>query len=214
MAERDLMVKVMPSGWLLVQMDGGAKQSLPEYCHVKVQSPAGAARDEFTIQEGPLTGKKASVTSGYLVPLKHETGGTVRYFVGSGRFTWDGGPDVSITSEGGVSGGLAIFSSTVNRVPAGVWDLEMPDAPHQGGQHYTHLTARATSWFRIATLDASDRYLHPGTVSAGCATVGVQSDRNSATGQEALKAYEKIYAYLINRRKKAGIVGQMYVLDF
>ena len=214
MAERDMMVKEMPSGWLLVQMDGGAKQSLPEYCHVKVRSPAGAARDEITIQEGPLKGKNASVTSGYLVALKHETGGTVQYFVGSGRLTWEGGPEVRITSEGGVAGGLAIFTSNVSGVPPGVWDLEMPDAPHKGGQHYTHLTRRATSWFRIATPNVHDRYLHPGTVSVGCATVGVRSDRNSATAQDALKAYERVYAYLINRRAKAGIVGQMNVLDF
>ena len=214
MAERDMMVKVMPSGWLLIQMDGGAKQSLPEYCHVKVRSPAGAARDEFTIQEGPLKGKAASVTSGYLVALKQEASAAVRFFVGSGRITWDGGPEVSITPEGGVSGGVACFTDPYNKVPPGVWDLEMPDAPHAGGQHYTQHAAHATSWFRIASPDANDRYLHPGTVSVGCATVGVESDKTPSAAQSALKAYEKIYAYLINRRKKPGVVGQMNVLDF
>jgi hypothetical protein len=213
MADRDMMVKMMPNGWLLVQMDSGAKQSLPEYCHVKLRSTANG-RDSITIQEGPLKGKTATVTSGYLVALKQETSAAVRFFVGSGRITWDGGPEVSITPEGGVTGGVLCFTDKHNKVPPGTWDLEMPDAPHAGGQHYTQHAPHATCWFRIASPDANDRYLHPGTVSVGCATCGIESDRTSPEGQKALKAYEMLYAYLINRRKKPGIVGQMSVHDY
>jgi hypothetical protein len=109
---------------------------------------------------------------------------------------------------------LASFTDPSNKVPAGQWDIEIPDFPHELGRGYTGFAPHAMSWFRIAAPISKDRYIHPGTISAGCATVGIKGDRTSAQGQAALRAYEKLYAYLIRRRKSAGIVGQIQVQDF
>lgn len=212
MADREMMIKPTTSGWLLVLLDSGARISLPEYCQVSFHGSANG-RDSITIQEGPHARQKASVKSGFLDAKRHDTAALVMFYLRSNVLTWQNGPGVASTS-GGVSGGLASFTDPSNKVPAGQWNIEIPDFPHDLGRGYTGLSGHAMTWFRIAAPNSKDRYIHPGTVSLGCATVGVKGDKNSNQGKEALRDYEKLYAYLINRRKSRGIVGQIQVYDY
>lgn len=211
MPDKDMMVKANTGGWLLIRLDTGTEVSLPEFCHVKFHKSA-AGRDSVTIQEGPHAKKAASVKSGFLTDRKHAAKALVTFYLRSNVLTWQGGPATQ-TVGAGITGGIASFTDPRNKVPAGLWDIEMPDFPHDLGRGYIALSGHALSWFRIAAPNSKDRYIHPGTISAGCTTVGISGDKTSAQGQSALKDYEKLYAYLIARRKSAGVVGQIQVQD-
>ncbi len=213
MPDKEMMVKSLASGWLLLRLDTGPEVSIPEYCHVKFHKSFGG-RDVITIQEGPHANKGASVKTGFLAERRHDARAVVTFYLRSNVLAWQGGPAVKPVNGGGVSGGLATFTNPSNKVPAGQWDIEMPDFPHDLGRGYQSFAGHAMTWFRIAAPDSRDRYIHPGTISAGCATVGIRSDKSSAQGQAALRDYEKLYAYLIARRKSPGVVGQISVQDF
>lgn len=213
MADRDMMIKPVTGGWLLVRLDGGLEESLPEYCHVKLHKSTNG-RDSITIQEGPHALKSATVQSGFLIERRHDPQAIVTFYLGSNVLSWPGGPATKPPNGGGVTGGLASFTDVNNKVPEGLWDVEIPDFPHKLGRGYTGFTGHALSWFRIAAQNSRDRYIHPGTISEGCATVGIKGDKSSSSGQAALRDYEKIYAYLIARRKSAGVVGQIQVFPY
>lgn len=51
----------------------------------------------------------------------------------------------------------------------GVYDLEIPDAPHLGGGSYLERAKLAKVWFRIG--HSGERYLHTGRVTLGCVTM-------------------------------------------
>ncbi len=50
----------------------------------------------------------------------------------------------------------------------GLYDIEIPDYPHEGGLHYKG-SKYARAWFRIG--HGGDKYLHTGAHSLGCMTV-------------------------------------------
>jgi hypothetical protein len=50
----------------------------------------------------------------------------------------------------------------------GIYDIEIPDAPHGGGRYYPG-ASKATIWFRIG--HSGDHYLHIGARSLGCVTL-------------------------------------------
>lgn len=88
---------------------------------------------------------------------------------------------------------------TGNPPPAGIYDLEIPDEVHSIASGYYSYSKYATSWFRIG--HSGDRYLHPGSVTAGCITV------------TALEKWTIIYNYLIGRRKDDVSVGTIHIFD-
>jgi hypothetical protein len=211
MADKSMMVKPIEGGWLLVRLESGEKVSLPEYCHVLQKGTAGG-RDSIVPQEGKYKGQAASVTSGYLTDLKHGPKAQVTFYLKGNVLIWPGGPALKI-ENGVATGGLKAFTSSSNKIPTGTWDIEIPDFPHSLGSGYTSYASHAKTWFRIASSGSNDRFIHPGTVSLGCATIGVEGDKTSDAGKAALKAYEQLYAYLISRRKSPGIVGTLTVAD-
>ena len=96
--------------------------------------------------------------------------------------------------------GTAVYSAISDDEPVtpGTYDLEIPDAPHQGGLHYPE-APHARTWFRIG--HRGDRYLHPGHGSLGCVTV-------TETAR-----WEELYDLLIVGRKGDGIsVGILRVV--
>ena len=211
MADKEMMIKPVSGGWLLVRLDTGKEASLPEYCHVKLKETV-SGRDVITIQEGPYAQQRASVKHGFLVERRQDGKAIVLFYVASNVLSWQGGPAAKFTDDG-VSGGTPVFTSASNPVPFGNWNVEIPDFPHGLGRGYTGYAGHAMTWFRVATPDSKDRYIHCGTISEGCVTVGIKGDKTSANGQAALRNYERLYAYLIARRDASGIVGQIQVYD-
>lgn len=93
---------------------------------------------------------------------------------------------------------VAVVLDSSNPIPAGTWDIEIPDEFHDLGLGYSSASRFATTWFRIG--HSGDRFLHPGSVTLGCATV------------TDVSAWTDIYNYLIFARKgDFRSVGQMEV---
>lgn len=91
-----------------------------------------------------------------------------------------------------------------NPLPNGVYDIEIPDEPHPYGEYYEKYSLHAKTWFRIG--HEGNRYLHLGSVSAGCITVRKQ-ENNPAR-------WDEIYQLLITSRKGDGrSVGTVEILD-
>jgi len=80
-----------------------------------------------------------------------------------------------------------VTTHSANPVPRGTYDLEIPYEVHSLASSYARYSPFATTWFRIG--HSGDRYLHPGRISAGCATV------------TDLRKWTEIYTYLIRARK-------------
>jgi len=106
-------------------------------------------------------------------------------------------------------------------VPIGKWNLEIPYEIHSIGSGYITYSKYATTWFRIATPlsdPTQDRFLHPGLVSLGCATVGIDS-RSLSTAiteserEKVLKPWTDLYDYLILSRASDFHVGTIEVVE-
>lgn len=81
----------------------------------------------------------------------------------------------------------------------GLYDIEIPDYPHEGGLHYKD-SKYAKVWFRIG--HDGDRYLHTGAHSLGCMTV------------IKIGKWDEIFGILIKARKGDGdSVGVLEVID-
>lgn len=82
----------------------------------------------------------------------------------------------------------------------GRYDIEIPDAPHEGGLRYLHKAPKALVWFRIGHDD--EKYIHTGRGTRGCITV-IEHER-----------WNEIYDILIRARKgDERSVGILEVID-
>jgi hypothetical protein len=179
------------SGWLNAKV-GSAVQAVPWHLKVKHTSRSGG-RDMFTPIEGPYNGRSASV--------KEKS--TTESYLRSG-LSYTGAASVTLKKgerkmKYGSSSWFDAYTDPDNPIPAGTHVIELPDAPHSGGNGYTGQSAFATTWFRVGS--SGDRYLHPGRVSAGCATVTDVSQ------------WTNIYNYLIKSRASTTTVGSLTVQD-
>lgn len=180
------------TGWLRVKKNSGVEIALPEYLKVKLieskKDPGtNQVRDYFQVLEGREKGTTASVRQkpngeswlakgnpGYRGPA------LVTFNITTGVVTFPGGTALTATTD------------VMNPVPLGLHDLELPDAPHQGGAAYVSASSRAKTWFLIGhglLGEGQGRYLHPGRISAGCVTVTQVANWNN------------LYMYLILSRK-------------
>ncbi|WP_295430322.1 hypothetical protein [uncultured Thiodictyon sp.] len=166
--------------------------SLPTALAVQVERIAGG-REYFVIREGSLKGKRASVSLGSdkhsrLAAENPQTPPIQLVFSLSKK---------ELSTEDGRSTYAAV--SDVAPVSPGLYDLEIPDAPHVGGLNYPD-APHARTWFRIGHQGRS--YLHPGAMSLGCVTV-------TETAR-----WEELYHLLIVARKGDGIsVGVLRVVE-
>jgi hypothetical protein len=148
------------TGWLTVIDEGGGRIALPETLCVEVFRVA-EGREHFTITEGPHRGKRASVR------LNSDGSSALSAVDPRGR---------AIKATYSVSRkALTVGTVTVQTVDyplkpwtLGIYDIEIPDAPHRGGLRYPEAT-RSRTWFRVG--HTGDRYIHTGAASAGCITV-------------------------------------------
>jgi len=147
------------TGWLTVIDERGGRTALPKTLCVEVLRVADG-REHFTITEGPHRGKRASVR------LNSD---------GSSVLSADDPRGRAVKAICSVSRkALAVGTVTVQTVDyplkpwaLGIYDIEIPDAPHRGGLRYPEAT-RSRTWFRVG--HTGDRYIHTGAASARCIT--------------------------------------------
>ena len=148
------------TGWLTVLDETGKRIALPETLCVELFLVA-EGREHFTITEGPHRGKRASVrlnSDGSSVLSENDPRGRpvkAVYFVSRKTLT------IGTASYQTVDYPLKPWA-------LGIYDIEIPDAPHKGGLRYPE-ASRSRTWFRVG--HSGDRFIHTGAASAGCITV-------------------------------------------
>lgn len=156
-----LYVDNIEGGWVNAISDN-TKQTiaLPSYLKVHLERNYNG-RQYFKILEGLRRGEQASV--------KYQDNGQ-SFFVAINPQT-----EVAILTYS-ISKKEFYFLNKIykatdyknNQWKKGLYDVEIPDAPHRGGGHYPE-SQMAKTWFRIG--HSGDRYLHAGARSAGCVTL-------------------------------------------
>jgi hypothetical protein len=86
----------------------------------------------------------------------------------------------------------------------GVYEMSVPDEPHNDGDYYLSQSSYARLWYPIPADQNRDgrddeRFLHCGNASAGCIAV------------KDLPQWTAIYRYLYNRRLRDGVIGTITV---
>ncbi|MFB9327994.1 hypothetical protein ACFFSY_18875 [Paenibacillus aurantiacus] len=182
-------------GWLLVKFSGSnAPDALPQNLRVEYIKTEGG-RDYFKVIEGVHAGREGSVKQkegggSYLIEGDPKQPTAQVHFVIPSKKLW-------YQNNGEWVGPIDTMTDPNNMVPVGVHDIEIPDAPHKGGESYEDRSRFASTWFRIG--HSGDRYLHTGSVSAGCVTM------------TDIPKWTDLYNYLIKRRKDDKSVGEIHV---
>jgi len=184
-------VEDVSNGWLRVKLNSGQIIPLPYLLKVEFEKRENG-RDYFKILEGEHKNANASVSqksahSSYLVRLGaiHKPGASCEFDKSSKTLTITG------------LGSFNAFTADNNPIPNGVYDIQIPAAPHGFGASYTGYSVYAKTWFRVGS--SGSRFLHPGRNSLGCITV------------TDVAKWTEIYNYLIQRRKSDTAVGSVKV---
>lgn len=181
-------------GWLRVRPDTtGEEFSIPVHLKVRYDT-AYEGREYFIILEGVKKGVTASVSE--------KSDGTSRFSkINSHR------KPVNLTyslSKKTLQCDRKKYKTTdYPDAPwiKGVYDIAIPDYPHELGLRYAKDVSHATTWFRINHRDG-DRYVHTGGISRGCITI-IERGR-----------WDELYAVLISARKDDGMhIGTLTVIN-
>jgi hypothetical protein len=180
-------------GWLKIKWEDGTTYPdvLPFQLKVDV-TKIEDGREHFTVREGLLKGKKGSVK------LKSSDGAS--YLSKTGEHKGPAGLELDLAAATITIKDVGTFSAELdssNPIPKGTYDLEVPFEIHHLADRYLKDSPFATTWFRIG--HSGDRFLHPGSVSAGCATVLDHAE------------WTKIYNHLVRSRKDDQSIGTMVV---
>lgn len=167
-------------GFLDVKNDNGQRYPLSYNAEVDYKEKRGG-REYFTAQEWPHRGEKSSVK-------------------GEGRFitgAYNGPAKVEFWKSRKLlkfGNGIKVKAYSVESSPiaTGKHELMLPDYPHPYG--YLEDSEFSYAWFRIGENET--RYLHIGSITAGCITIGA----NETGAPEDRKKWSDIYKYLINCR--------------
>ena len=149
-------------GWLRVKIDGiKDEKSLPAFLRVELLR-SDSKRDYFKIVEGTYKGKTASVKrkpdkKSYLEagPIRRDSSIYATYSISKKIFTLNNKK-------------YAVTDYPEMPWKKGLYNIEIPDAPHPGGRNYPE-AGKGKVWFRIG--HSGPRYLHAGTRSLGCMTI-------------------------------------------
>ena len=148
-------------GWLKVILeDSELTKPVPAYIKLKIEH-TDAKREYFTILEGAYRDKSASVetdndgSSWLITGVKHEPPARITYSISKKILTLKGKK-------------YKADDDPKNPWKKGLYDIEIPDHPHEGGLKYPE-AGRGTVWFKIG--HSGERYLHPGRISAGCISI-------------------------------------------
>ena len=180
-------------GWLKVKIDGITKvQALPAFLKVYVNT-TDRTHKYFTVLEGKYKGKSGRVIK--------NTDGSSRFSVETLRRDYNVLALYSISKKQFTLNGKQYQAIDDPEMPwkNGLYDIEIPDAPHTGGLNYPE-AHKATVWFRIG--HSGERYLHTGKRTLGCMTI-IETKR-----------WPEIYNALIKSRKAdPDSVGTLEVVD-
>ena len=159
-----LHVAAVDGGWLNVKREpSGNGVALPDLTKVKVTA-AQNGRDYFVMQEGVERDKSFSVKAGNLKAVNpgYRPPANLKFSRSRALLTFSGREVKAITDSS-------------NPIPLGTHPVQMPDFPHRWGEQYLTKSRYAKTWFYLghgnAVPENNDRYLHTGSVSAGCITV-------------------------------------------
>ena len=175
-------------GWAKVDptytfFKSGEPFELPHFLEVEEDSRS-ASKVNVVALEGRYRGKDANIDPSGLMPAAPPSSAASAVFdMKKGEF-WYGG-----------AGPIKAKTDPTNPVPAGKHDIEIPDYHHTYGASYGDF---GTTWFRLG--HSGDRYLHPGRVSLGCATI------------LDTKVWPDIWKYLIAARSNNETVGELTVI--
>jgi hypothetical protein len=180
-------------GWLNIMLElDKTFVSIPAYTKIKTEK-IDNKREYFIPLEGAYRGKLASTklrddsSSQFISGVVHEPMANVRYSIF---------PKTLFLAD------KKYKATDYPNAPwkKGLYDIEIPDYPHQGGARYQKEAPRAKTWFRIGYSGA--RYLHVGGRSLGCLTV------------VEIARWAEIYNTLIKARKgDFASVGVLEVID-
>lgn len=191
-AEAILFVPDTDDGWLVGHREDIKEDvSLPTHLKVRLDNTE-LKREYITVLEGPLQGVQLWLSlnkqgRSYLLPNNPQTGPVSLTYSISKKILQIGRNKYLAADD------------KENPWKAGVYDVEIPDAPHRGGINYPNVRY-AKVWFRIGHNGA--RYLHIGQHSAGCITLIEQ------------EKWDGLCKILLKARKGDGkSVGVLSVID-
>jgi len=136
------------------------------------------------------------------------------------KLSYNGKEIDAFTQEYAESNGGVLYP-----LPFGIWKIEIPDAPHELGIGYEEFSLYSTTWFPIDTPKTLNRYVHLGSLSHGCATIGINriraKDRNPK--EEVLEWIRRLHKvkftiwtdlceYLMKSRLDNKYVGEIEVI--
>lgn len=189
------------NGFLNVKNEqNGQIISIVKYCRVKnLSRNSDKSRETFEILDWPHIGVKASVkainkTTSRFKKYDYLSGGTIVFNKSEGKIKY------------GTSDWIKGYTN-VDPIPKGTYNIWLPDYYHKYGNPYLNYTENACIWFRLGSED-SDRYLHVGSASLGCVSIGKNSEYDS---NPDYKKWDEVYNYLKLRRNGNKYVGKLIV---
>lgn len=188
------------NGFTFVKKDDGELVSIPIYYKVsEVRFNEDETREEFLMLEWPYINVRASV--------KCEFKGKCRFI----KPTFETGAKLYFNKTKGelIYGGVKIsaYTDPIDPIPDGTHNIWLPDYPHPIGDTYLSNSQYALIWFRLGQ-ETSDRYLHVGSVSLGCVSVG-KSNESDITPE--FSKWTNLYSYLSKRRSGSKYTGEIIV---
>lgn len=190
-SENIFYIPITNDGWFVYYKGSKkVKTSLPSYLKIhfdKIESE----KEYFTVMEGVLQGMQFWSNAGrekLSLLNKNPQTGPIDLTYSISKKTLKLGNKTYLTTD-----------SPSAPWTEGLYDIEIPDYPHEGGLHYKG-SKYARAWFRIG--HSGDKYLHTGAHSLGCMTV-VEVDK-----------WDEIFGILIKARKGDGkSVGVLKVVN-
>lgn len=223
-------------GWMDVTFDDGRRVPVPQYLKVEVYKVENN-RDYFIFLEGwdssdntPLKGKKASLShekiessykSRLIEKLPHSNSPAKIKINITTHQLWYGdaiNPIPAFTQEEDHVQENGYIQKN-DPLPVGKWKVAIPKSPHgEAALSYLKFSPFATTWFHIETPITTDRFIHVGAISHGCATIGTDRwkndkyDTNDPLIRESFENWTKFYEYLIISRADDLYVGEIEVV--
>ena len=180
-----------PDGWLVgKRVDTKTLVSLPAYLKVRFDR-VELKREYFTIMEGSSQGIQISVgldgDASRLLQENPQTGTvSMKYSIAKKALR--------------IQNKTYLATDDPNaKWKTGLYDIEIPDAPHRGGLYYPE-TKYGKVWFRVG--HSGDRFIHTGRHSLGCITLIEQNQ------------WDDLCQTLMKARKGDGkSIGMLEIID-
>ena len=179
-------------GFLLVKTMENENLSLPSFLNVKFDYRKDK-RDYFTVLEGSEKEKKFSIKldkkstsflhagNVYMDPIKAQYSKSTKILILNDKK-------------------YQTIDSPYEPWAKRLYDIEIPDAPHELGRQYLQKTSKSLVWFRIG--HDGEKYIHTGQTTLGCITV-LEHEK-----------WNEIYDVLIRARKgDSKSIGTLKVID-